>query len=432
MGHRPFWSLLVLLGAALPVLAEPPSPTPLAFVKDRATPVSDTATEHPSAEPFLPKTDAEMHAEEGGAESQDAALPTHRLWATGDYLLWRIRDSRPPVLATSGQSIDPVPGAIGSPNTLPILGGTNLDNRNREGGRFFLGGWLDTEEVWGAEAGGFFLGSRTVGATITNGFQDTDTLARPFFNTLTGQPDASLVTFPNLITGVLRIANSSRMHGAEGNGVFTLFHNREVRLNGLVGVRYVYLKEALDITENDQVVTYAPVFPGDGIGVLDHFGTSNSFYGGQVGFITSWIRPRFHIDLLAKVAMGDMSESADVYGATVIAPLGGQAQSAAGGLLALPSNSGHFHRDAFAVVPEVGVRLSFHITDWLHASAGYSFLYLSDVARPGDQVDTVINPNQIPTSLTSGLAGGPARPAFSFHSTDFYAHGVSFGLTLQY
>jgi len=400
-------------------------------VKSSAASSEEAHTEHPEAEPFLPKTEAEIHEEEG-EEKQDADLPTHRIWATGEYLLWRIRDSRPPVLATSGQSIDPVPGAIGSPNTLPILGGTNLDNRNREGGRLFLGGWFDTEEVLGAEAGCFFLGSRTAGLTIANGFQDTDVLARPFTNAVTGQPDASLVNYPNLISGVLRVANASQMQGAEANGDFTLFHNREVRLNGLVGVRYVYLKETLDISENDQVAVLSPVFPGDHMGVLDHFGTSNVFYGGQVGFKASWLRPRFHIDLLAKVAVGAMYETADINGVTVITPPAGPAQTAAGGLLALPSNSGRFHQDAFAVVPEVGIQLSYHITTWLHASAGYSFLYLSDVARPGDQVDTVLNPNQIPTSLTNGLGGGPARPAFSFHSTDFYAHGVSFGLTLQY
>ena len=89
------------------------------------------------------------------------------------------------------------------------------------------------------------------------------------------------------------------------------------------------------------------------------------------------------------------------------------------------------HGDVLTV-PEASINLYFQLTDHLKVFAGYTFLYWSHIARPGDQVDINVNPNLVPTSMTFGAAGGPARPAFTFHSTDFFAHGVNFGLELRY
>ena len=74
---------------------------------------------------------------------------------------------------------------------------------------------------------------------------------------------------------------------------------------------------------------------------------------------------------------------------------------------------------------QVGYRLNDHIKLF----AGYSFLFWTDVARPGDQVDLRLNPAQIPQS---GLTGGPRLPAFSFHGTDFWAQGVNIGVEFRY
>jgi hypothetical protein len=104
-----------------------------------------------------------------------------------------------------------------------------------------------------------------------------------------------------------------------------------------------------------------------------------------------------------------------------------------GGVYALPSNIGRYFRDDLAVIPEIGINLRVCLSDHLQARVGYTFLYASSVARPGNQIDRVINPNQVPTDPASfGTPGGPARPAFSFRDSDFWAQGVSFGLELRY
>ena len=53
--------------------------------------------------------------------------------------------------------------------------------------------------------------------------------------------------------------------------------------------------------------------------------------------------------------------------------------------------------DAFAVLPEVGLNVGVYVTEKVRVFAGYSFLYWSDVVRPGDQVSRAINPGRIPT-----------------------------------
>ena len=98
------------------------------------------------------------------------------------------------------------------------------------------------------------------------------------------------------------------------------------------------------------------------------------------------------------------------------------------GLLAQSTNSGRFTRDMFSVVPEIGVNVGYQITDNLTAYVGYNFLYWTNVARPGDQIDRTINISQ----LSGGNLAGPARPVFTPRATDFWAQGVNFGLAFRW
>jgi hypothetical protein len=85
-------------------------------------------------------------------------------------------------------------------------------------------------------------------------------------------------------------------------------------------------------------------------------------------------------------------------------------------------------------VPEVGVNVGFRLTSWASVVAGYSFLYASNVARPGDQVDRTINPTQSQAiSLTNPAnLSGPGQPGFKFEGSDFWAHGLNIGLAFNF
>jgi Putative beta barrel porin-7 (BBP7) len=92
------------------------------------------------------------------------------------------------------------------------------------------------------------------------------------------------------------------------------------------------------------------------------------------------------------------------------------------------------------------VNVGFKLTDWMNFRVGYTFLYISDVVRPGAQIDRNINSNTQPltgptvfdpvTGAPIGTAfsavSAPARPQFTFQRDEFWAQGVNFGLEFKF
>ena len=385
----------------------------------------------PSLYRYLDKPVAASAEDAEIMEAADRKGP--RLWVRAEYMIWWIKQANFPPLVTSGDFSDPIPGALNSLNTKILFGSSGMDFFDRKGGRFSAGWWLDDEQTWGVEAGYLFMGGRSINNSFVS--PGNPVLATPFFNTNTGQPDSSLVTFPGILSGQVAVEAPSFLQGAEVNLSATFSKGERYRLEGLAGFRYVNLNEGLSI-ESTSLVTLAPQyvglvpFDGNTITVRDTFETRNQFYGGQVGARAEMHHKRWTLDILTKIAFGVSHETVHILGFTGIDTQPTTITNA--GLLAVSSNSGQFSRNSFAVVPEASINLYFQLTDHLKVFAGYTFLYWSHIARPGDQVDINVNPNLVPTSMTFGAAGGPARPAFTFHSTDFFAHGVNFGLELRY
>jgi hypothetical protein len=322
---------------------------------------------------------------------------------------------------------------LGRPGTIPLFGGPDdVDNGTRSGGRFTLGYWLNEAQTVGIDGGYLFLGSRAVTfADSGTGAADTLALGRPFFNLNSGAEDAELVAFPGVLAGQINVSLRSRLQGAETNGIVNLACGPSGRLDAFAGFRYLQFDENLDITENLQVLPGVPVQGGSRFALADEFDASNRFYGGQIGLRGEAIVGRIYADLVAKVALGGTNEVVKINGGTATTT-GGQTTFQSGGLLALPTNSGRFSRDVFAVVPEVGVTIGYQLTERLRASVGYTFLYCSEVARPGAQIDRGLDTTRIPTNLSGGTPAGPARPSFQFNSGDFWAQGVTFGIELRY
>jgi hypothetical protein len=100
--------------------------------------------------------------------------------------------------------------------------------------------------------------------------------------------------------------------------------------------------------------------------------------------------------------------------------------------LALGGNIGITSRDVFAVMPEANVNVGYQITKHIRAYAGYSFLWISDVMRPGDQLNRLVNPTMIPTSLAFGPQVGATHPVLDAKHTDYWAQGLNFGLVVRY
>jgi hypothetical protein len=370
--------------------------------------------------------------------------PCDRFWVDAHYLFWWTKQGRLPVPLLTGDS-----GVL--------LGDEDLHYGDRSGGRLTAGLWLDDRHVVGFELGGFMLERPTLFEAVNSNAMGSPALQRPITNALIQppSPDTVPIAFPGFYAGGMTVSSASRLWGLEANVVRNLAYNPDFTVDLIFGFRYLDLDENLIIVQNTEALatppsfspvpptffpaannTPVPLVPGSAVSVSDGFRTQNRFYGGQIGGRVGWSSGSWTADVLGKVALGPNHMSVAVSGSSSLNPAGGgSGRTVPGGILALPgANIGRSVTDWFSVAPEVGVQVGFRITENLRAQVGYSFLYLNNVVRPGDQVNTNINPVLAPTRGGTGpsAASGPAEPAPLFRKDDFWAHGINAGLTFRY
>jgi hypothetical protein len=356
------------------------------------------------------------------------------IWAETEYLLWWMRGAALPPLITTSPAGTPAAeaGVLGAPGTVTLFGGSRVNDEARSGGRFTLGAWLNDCQTVGVEGDFFMVSSRGTGFAASS--PGSPILARPFFDASTGRPNAELIAFPGLLAGsVFANAGSTGLLGADALLRVNLCRGCNYQLDVLGGYRYLRLSDHLGIGE-DLVSTNAsnPNFVPQGttIVVVDQFDTRNEFHGFDLGLKGELRRGPWVLQGRAQMAVGDNREVVNIAGATTVTVPGVPPPvTHVGGLLALPSNIGHFSKDEVEVIPEFGARLGYQVTSNLQAFVGYTFLYWGDVVRAGNEVDPVVNP-----ALLSGTAatGGPRRPMPLLSGSSFWAQGVDLGLEFRF
>lgn len=358
-----------------------------------------------------------------------------RFWATSEYLLWWIKDAPLPVpLLTTGPAQANLTPTLGLPGRTILIGGEDLNNQERSGGRFTAGCWLDDGQTLGVEASYFFLASRSVGEQFASaGAPGSPFLGLPFFDVVTGRESSTRVALPGGFAGAAVLTVGSRMQGAEANGIMSQLVRGDFRLSGLAGFRYLNLNEQLTFSTSSPSI----VPPPDIFQTTDQFDTTNHFYGGQVGARAEYESGKWLLRATGKVALGDIHQELRIRGqlaTTDFSPAASRLDIFPGGYFALPTNIGRTDGDRFAVVPEVNVTLGYAVTQSVRVFTGYTFLYVSDVLRPGNQIDRGINPVQSPaiTGEPNVPFAVPERPQPLANSSDFWAQGLSFGLELRY
>jgi hypothetical protein len=358
-------------------------------------------------------------------EPEAPACEAQRWWGQADVWLAWIRGVNFPTLVTFGATSDPLPGALGQSGTAVRFSGDQSPHE-RVGMRFKFGGWFDEEGCYGAMVSGSFLASRTVG--FGEASPGTPVIARPFFDVNGQQQNSSLVSFPGLASGTIGVRSGTSLYGLDANFVADLLSTHDFGSRLLAGFRYFDLHDDLTIDESVLVDPLALVLAGQHIGVHDNFACDNYFYGGNLGLSGAYTVRRFEFDVTAQCALGLTQQCVNIAGATRIdgAPV------IPAGLLAVSSNSGSHVHNTFTVVPELDVDARFEVTRHFIVSIGYSVLYWSNVARAGQQVDTNINLNLVPTSNTFGQPGGPREPQALIRETNFWAQGVHFGLEVRF
>src|ERR1019366_9924695 len=109
-----------------------------------------------------------------------------------------------------------------------------------------------------------------------------------------------------------------------------------------------------------------------------------------------WWWNRLFVNATGIVALGDTHQTVDINGSTRITTPGGATTVLPGDLLAQPSNIGHYARDQFSVVPELGLNLGYQLTRNLSVFAGYTIIYWTNVERPGDAINPRVNSTRVP------------------------------------
>jgi hypothetical protein len=362
----------------------------------------------------------------GGDPANDNAL-----FLNAEVLLWGMKGNGTPALVTGSTSRGVGAGSLADPNAIVLYGGQRVDAGLFTGARFTAGYWFSDDHVLGVEGSFFFLGPRTQSFFLSS--NGSPAIFRPFVNDNLGTPDALRIAYPGQHTGSIAIDQTTRLWGYEANALTSLLDDSPWRLNLLGGFRSVGLDQSQQITSQQTgLLTSSGRLVGGTLLSSDRFAAQNRFYGGQVGLQlgTNWGPWTF--DLKGQVALGETNQTVDITGGTLI-NRGSGPQFIGSGVLAQPSNIGHYTRSVFGVVPEMGLTVGYQINDYLRVYAGYTFLYMNNVALPGTAIDTTINRNQLPPGLARQLPQtGMPRPVFVFRSQDFWAQGANVGLEFRY
>jgi hypothetical protein len=211
-----------------------------------------------------------------------------------------------------------------------------------------------------------------------------------------------------------------------------MLDEKNVKLNFLLGWRYFQVHEGLRIEQSQ--FRYSPTFGV--VQAADQFDAHNRFHGGQLGLHADMHRGTVFCEMTGKVAFGQTYEVVKTEGANQLLLANGRLpipQSFGGsGIYVQPSNFGRTANGVFAVVPEGTIKLGFRFGDAGRLYVGYSFIYLSDAVRPGDQIDRTLNPATVPLVSGGPPVFGPDRPARLFNRSDLWVQGLVIGLETRY
>jgi hypothetical protein len=320
----------------------------------------------------------------------------------------------------------------GAPTTQTYLGGQDLSVGATGGMRLTASYALSNRSS--LEGNFFFIPYRSTTRSVSSSGQNGSiNLIVPYFDVNTDRENGTEISYAPIYSGSAQEEYSVGMLGAEVNGAWALSPSAPWTVDALGGFRYLRLRETYTFTTSSP---YVAPFPPGVWDTTDKFETTNNFYGLQAGLRARYDQGAFFGTGTVKVALGAMVQSVDISGSLVTDDFTnfGATQTFPGGYFALPSNIGSYSRSTFAVVPEVGFNVGYRITPAASIFLGYSFLYASNVVRPGNQIDRNVNTTQSTayTETPTPIAQGPARPSFSFNDSSFWAQSVSLGFSYRF
>ncbi len=350
-------------------------------------------------------------------------------WVDADFLLYYIKHQPlTGLLITTGDATSLTGGALTDKSTSVLFGNNNLNMGVFPGGRISAG-WQPDGAPFAVETSAFYLPPQFNRFAVASNANGNPLIAIPV--NLFGVNETALrISDPGLFSGSVSTEAKSEMWGAEINGARDWITSPQSAVGMLLGFRFLDLRESFKLATNSMDTS-----DGNSQTSFDSFGTENRFYGVQLGARCSWRQDRLSISLFDKVGLGITDEHLTINGMRSGASTACSCLSTAGflttpsstsGIFTSSGNSGKFDRDSFGVIDEVGINLTFEIFENVAATMGYSFLFWSDVVRPGNQINRVVAPDGV-TPPAVAIVPGPLN-----RTSTFWAQGVSFGLEFRY
>lgn len=311
-------------------------------------------------------------------------LPLGKTWFDVRYLYATTEGLTVPPLATTGPL-----GTLGS----MMFHSTDLPQAFRAGLRFEAGHWLDRCQNLGIDGSFLFLGMDRTGLAVYS--PGTFPLFRPSI-AADGTPTGVVIASPSVGPGAITLASDTFFLTGDVNLRLNFACESKWRIDAIVGYRVFSLQETITLTSVQHPQNI----------LSDRFRTENLFHGVQLGLCGQYRWQVLYVDMFGKVALGGDWRSVELQG--------GNSQTGPGGFLVPSHQMGRVTETDFAVLPEVGCNLGVQLTDFTRVFVGYTFLYINNIARPGEQIE---------------LTGSSVRRE---RTTDFWLQGIHFGIDLRF
>jgi|GEM_PF-4957100 len=185
-----------------------------------------------------------------------------------------------------------------------------------------------------------------------------------------------------------------------------------------LGVRYFDLRETVRVDGTS--------ISGSSIALsTDRYRAVNQFYGGQIGWTSIFDRDRWSLSLCGKFALGAMNQSIRLDDESIRFDRG-SIRSAGGFESAV-------RRTRLAFMPEAVFKLSYRVAPGCRFNLGYDLFTISDIQRAAEAIRPLVQSLQTPLAPGPGIDATRATlPTYGFHTSDFWAQGVTIGLSLVF
>lgn len=395
-----------------------------------------------------------------GREGIGNAVLDNRYYGTAEYLLWKFKDAPQPVLQLT---LPLTQSGFDNFQNNVVLPGTAIQYGGRSGARFTLGAWLDADHDCAIE-GSFFIFDQKQESFNVNQVANptiTITVQQNVVTTFPGPPvtvTQEQIPIDIILPGQLTVntigrAGPTQFLGGEINARSNHCIFGGMMWDLLAGVRYLNLEENFSVNETINLTLSNPstifvnglVPPGFvptipplvGTSVFttasnNQISTRNNFFGAQVGTSFEWwLSPRVLFTGWGKLGVGGMLETIRLDSVTSTVS-GSGVTTGPGGLIGPVLGNVNQSHVRYAVIPEFNINFGYQWTRNIRTLIGYNFLYVTTVARPGDQISFSSSSTQFTIAGTQSSSGNVLQPNFNYKDTDFYVQGLTTGIEFRW